>query len=287
MEKNFREEGTILFQPTLATNTIEVFKKALDALREYRQKGGTGVYGLHLEGPWLNPVKRGAHIESWIHPPTIEEVRDLLDYGKGLISMITIAPEVCSKEITKLILDRGIILSAGHSNATYDEAIDGFNKGISSVTHLYNAMSPLHHRQPGLVGATFEHLNVKASIIPDGYHVDYAAISIAKKIMANRLFAITDAVAETNIGPYQHQLASDKYECNGVLSGSALTMHKAFKNLVNHAGIDVGEAIRMCSLYPAQVLGCDEQYGKIVPQVAGQFLVLNKQLDLVEIITTL
>jgi N-acetylglucosamine-6-phosphate deacetylase len=286
MYEEFIAQGTCLFVPTLATNTIDVFKKAIDAVRKYWNKGGKGVHGLHLEGPWINEIKRGAHVKEWIHSPTIEEVKDILDYGKGVIKTITIAPEVCGDEVIDLILSYNIIISAGHSNATYNEATHGFEKGISTVTHLYNAMSPLQHREPGLVGATFSHSKITSSIIPDGHHVDYAAISIAKKIMGERLFAITDAVTETNSGPYQHQLSGDKYECNGVLSGSALSMHRAFKNLVEHVGIEVEEALRMCSLYPAKVLGCDDQYGKIVPQAAGQFLVLDKQLEIVEVITS-
>jgi N-acetylglucosamine-6-phosphate deacetylase len=286
MYQQFSSEGTCLFLPTLATNTIATFKRSIDAVKEYWTESGKGVYGLHLEGPWINAIKRGAHVKEWIHSPTITEVTDLLEYGKGVIKMITIAPEVCSDEVIELILSQNIILSAGHSNASYDEAMNGFEKGISTVTHLYNAMSALQHRSPGLVGATLNHSTVKSSIIPDGYHVDYSAIAIAKKIMGPRLFAITDAVTETNTGPYQHQFTGDKFECNGVLSGSALTMHMAFKNLVNYAGIEVGEALRMCSLYPAQVLGCDQHYGKIAPQTAGQFLILNQQLELVEIITT-
>ena len=177
-----------------------------------------------------------------------------------------------------------MILSAGHSNANYQQATNSFERGISTVTHLYNAMSPLHHREPGLVGATLAHSNVRASIIPDGYHVDYAAVAIAKKIMGERLFAITDAVTETSLGPYRHQLAGDRYECNGVLSGSALTMHKAFKNLVEHVQLSVEEALRMCSLYPAQLLRCDHEFGKIAPQATGQFLVLDKALEIVEVI---
>lgn len=286
MYEEFIAQGTCLFLPTLATNTIEVFKKGTDAVRDYWNKGGKGVYGLHLEGPWLNEIKRGAHVKEWIHSPSIEEAKDLLQYGKEVIKMITLAPEVCSDEIIDLILSHNIIISAGHSNATYYEAMRGFDKGISTTTHLYNAMSPLQHRQPGLVGAAFNHSTAMASIIPDGYHVDFAAITIAKRVMGNRLFVITDAVSETNEGPYQHQLARDKYECDGVLSGSALSMHKAFKNLVKHAGIEVEEALRMCSLYPAEMLGCDGVYGKIVPQAAGQFLVLDKQLEIVEVITS-
>jgi N-acetylglucosamine-6-phosphate deacetylase len=286
MYEEFIAQGTCLFVPTLATNTIDVFKKAIDAVRKYWSNDGKGVYGLHLEGPWINEIKRGAHVKEWIHLPTVEETKDLLDYGKDVIKTITIAPEVCSDEVIDLILSYNIIISAGHSNATYNEAMHGFEKGISTVTHLYNAMSPLQHRQPGLVGATMNHPSVTSSIIPDGHHVDYAAIAIAKKITGERLYAITDAVTETNEGPYQHQLAGDKYQCNGVLSGSALSMHKAFKNLVEYAGIDVEEVLRMCSLYPAQVLKCDDQYGRIVPQAAGQFLVLDKQLEIVEVITS-
>jgi len=211
MYEDFIKHGTVLFIPTLATNTIEVFKKSIDAVRNYWNAGGKGVYGLHLEGPWLNEIKRGAHVREWIHSPTISEVKDLLTYGKGVIKIITIAPEACSDEVVDLVLSQDIILSAGHSNATYQQSIKGFEKGISTVTHLYNAMSPLHHREPGLTGATLHHSKVMASIIPDGHHVDYAAVSIAKKIMGKRLFAITDAVTETNVGPYQHQLAGDKY----------------------------------------------------------------------------
>jgi len=286
MYQQFSAEGTCLYLPTLATNTIDVFKKGIDAVRKYWAGDGKGVYGLHLEGPWINEIKRGAHVKEWIHSPSLAEVKELLEYGKGIIKMITIAPEVCGDEVIDLILSHNIILSAGHSNATYDEALRGFDKGISTVTHLYNAMSALQHRGPGLVGATMNHPKVTASIIPDGYHVDFAAISIAKKIMKERMFAITDAVTEANSGPYQHQLVGDKYECNGTLSGSALSMHTAFKNLVMRVGIEVEEALKMCSLYPAQVLQCDDRYGKIAPQVAGQFLILNRQLAIVDVITS-
>ncbi|MFL5809264.1 MAG: N-acetylglucosamine-6-phosphate deacetylase [Flavisolibacter sp.] len=285
MNKIFRSQGTVLFVPTIATNTIELFKKCIDAVRDYWKQGEKGVHGLHLEGPWIHPSKRGAHVEEWIHPPTIKEAKEILDYGEGVITMITVAPEVCSDDVIQLIRSRGIVISAGHSNANYFEAMNSFDKGVSAVTHLYNAMSPLHHREPGLVGAAFQHAEVMSSVIPDGHHVDFAAISIAKKLMKERLFAITDAVTETTAGPYQHYLAGDKYECNGILSGSAISMHQAFLNLVNKVGVGVAEALRMCSLYPAKALRYDEDYGKIAPGRRGQFLVLDKQLGIVDLIT--
>ena len=285
MYEVFSKEGTCLFQPTLATNTIAVFKEAIDAVKAYWKGGGKGVYGLHLEGPWINPDKRGAHIRELIHRPTADEVATLIEYGKGVIKTITMAPEVCSNEVIDLILKHDIILSAGHSNATYAQAINGFEKGFTTVTHLYNAMSPLHHREPGLVGASLRHERVMASIIPDGHHVDFNAIAIAKKVMGSRLFAITDAVTETAIGPYQHYLSGDKYEADGTLSGSAIGMKDAFYNLVNKVGIEVEEALRMCSLYPARAMKMEHLYGKIAPGFVAHLVVLNKQLDVVEVIS--
>jgi N-acetylglucosamine-6-phosphate deacetylase len=285
MRKVFSEEGTCFFQPTIATNTKEVFIAAIDAVKKYWQDGGKGVHGLHLEGPWINPEKRGAHIARLIHPPTIDEVKSILDIGKDVVKTITIAPEVCSREVIDLILSFDIVLSAGHSNASFNQATTSFNNGISTVTHLYNAMSPLHHREPGMVGASILHQEVMASIIPDGYHVAYETIRIAKRLMGDRLFAITDAVTETTEGPYQHRLVEDRYECNGTLSGSALSMQGSFRNLVTQVGIETEEALRMCSLYPARAMRMEHLYGKIAPGFAAQFLVMDKQLKLVEVVT--
>ena len=275
--------GAAFFQPTVSTNSYEVFYKCIDAVKDYWNKGGDGVLGLHIEGPWINPVKKGAHVESFIHSPTIRQVKELLDYGKGIITMITLAPEVCGKEIIDLVHSYNIFISAGHSNATYKQGMTGFENGIDTVTHLYNAMSPLQHREPGLVGATFDS-SITASIIPDGFHVDYAAIRIAKQVMKERLFIITDAVTETTEGYYPHKLVGDKYEAGGILSGSALTMAKAVKNLVNYCNIELGEALRMCSLYPARVVKKENQLGKIEKGHKACLVVMNEQLEVKEII---
>ena len=279
-----QEGGAAFFLPTVATNTIDVFRKCIDAVRYYWQKGGDGVLGLHLEGPWINPKKKGAHIESLIHPPQLREVDDLLRYGTGVIKMITLAPEVCSLEVIKLIHSYGIVMSAGHSNATYHEAMKGFNNGINAVTHLFNAMSPLQHREPGLVGAAMDHSEVMASIIPDGHHVDFVAIRIAKTVMAHRLFAITDAVTETSEGHYQHELAGDKYEAGGILSGSALNMVQAFRNLVDKAGIEMEEALNMCSLYPSQVIRKDNELGRIRKGYLAKLVVLDDKMEVRQVI---
>ncbi|MDF2381112.1 N-acetylglucosamine-6-phosphate deacetylase [Nostoc ellipsosporum NOK] len=281
-----RRGGTALCLPTIATNTQEVCLQAIDAVNTYQANGGHGIYGVHLEGPWLHPARRGAHIESLIHPPTIDEVKKLLDHGDGVIKMITLAPEVCPDAIIQLLLDAGIILSAGHSNATYQEATAAFGKGITAVTHLFNAMSPLHHREPGLAGAAMDDKRVMASIIPDGYHVDFAAVRIAKAAMGERLFAITDAVTETPTGPYRHTPAGDKYEAAGILSGSALTMERCLHHLVKDVQLDTAEALRMCSLYPARMLRLDSRLGKIEPGYRACFTLLDKNLHVTGVIGT-
>lgn len=273
--------GTRFFLPTIATNTVEVLYKGIDAVNEYRKAGGTGVLGLHLEGPWINKSKRGAHIEELIHAPGIREVTDLLEYGKGAIKIITLAPEVCSREVLTLIQSYGIIISAGHSDATFTEASHAFDNGIHAVTHLFNAMRPFHHREAGLPGAVIQHPVVMASIIADGYHVDFEVIKIAKKLINRRLFLITDAVTETTRGNYLHRLEGNRYTSNGILSGSAVTMLQSVKNCVTKAGIELNEALRMASLYPAKVVGIDHHHGMIQKGYGADFIMLDKELDVV------
>ena len=246
--------GAAYFQPTIASQSNEIIMAAIKAVKDYKSSGGKGCMGLHIEGPWINPIKKGAHNEAVIHSPTMEEVKAIIDYGADDIGMITVAPEVCSKEIIDFIQSKGIVVSAGHTNADYTTAMSFFDNGIQVATHLYNAMSPLQHRAPGVVGALFNHPRAMCSLVADGYHVDFSAIQIAKKLMGDRLFCITDAVTTTNTGFYQHYLVGDKYESAGTLSGSALTQLKSVNNLVEQVGIDVGEAVKMCSLYPAKVM---------------------------------
>jgi N-acetylglucosamine-6-phosphate deacetylase len=279
-----RSGGAVYCIPTVATHPYETFYKCIDAIKDYWNNGGTGVLGLHIEGPWISVAKRGAHVESCIHTPTMEQVTQLLEYGKGIIKIITLAPEVCSREIIDTILSYNIIISAGHSNATYEQATHAFNNGITTATHLYNAMSPLQHRSPGVVGAILDHPSVMSSIIPDGHHVDFAAVRIAKQVMKERLFVITDAVTETTTGYYPHHAAGNKYESKEILSGSALTMAMAVKNLVQHCNIELPEALRMCSLYPARAMKMDNEYGVIQPGAVASMVVMNDRFEITGLI---
>jgi len=278
--------GAAQFYITIATNSLDVFYKGIDAVRQYWRQGGKGMPGLHLEGPYLNPLKKGAHIEKYIKKPTLAEVTKLLDYGKDVIKIMTLAPEQCDEAIVQLLQDNGVVVSAGHSNATYKEGIAAFDKGINAATHLFNAMSPLQHREPGLVGAILDHPKVMSSIVPDGIHVDFAALRISKKIMQERLFIITDAVTATNGGEYPHVFAGNRFTLpDGTLSGSALTTIKGVKNLITRAGIPLEEALRMASLYPAQVMGKDKEWGRVEKGYAASFVVLDEGAGEAEVIT--
>ncbi|MGN6351968.1 MAG: N-acetylglucosamine-6-phosphate deacetylase, partial [Parafilimonas sp.] len=229
-------------------------------------------------------AKRGAHNPGWIFSPSIQQARELLEYGKDVIKIITLAPEVVSKEVIELVQSYNVVVSAGHSNATYEQATQSFNT-ITTATHLYNAMSAFQHREPGMVGAIFNHASVNCSIVPDGYHVSFPAIRIAKKLIGERLFAITDAVTETYEGYYTHALDGDKYAANGILSGSALTMNKCVKNFVEHCNIYTEEALRMCSLYPARVLNMENELGIIATGRKANMIVLDNDFNVLEVIS--
>jgi N-acetylglucosamine-6-phosphate deacetylase len=177
-------------------------------------------------------------------------------------------------------MQQGIVLSAGHSNASYEQAINGFYQGIPAATHLFNAMSPLQGREPGMVGAIYDHTDVMSSIVCDGIHVDFASVRISKKIMGDRLFFITDAVAEVAHGEYAHVFKGDRYTLpDGTLSGSALTMLQAVRNGVEKVGIPLPEALRMASLYPAGLLGLQKKMGSIEPGAKADLILLDEQLN--------
>ena len=277
--------GCTQFMITLATNSIEKFIHGMEVARQYWNNGGKGLLGVHLEGPYINPVKKGAHIERFIKRPSLDELEHLLHKGKDIFRMMTLAPERCDRACIDLLLRHGIILSAGHSNATYEEAMNGFYQGIPAATHLFNAMSPLQGRQPGMVGAVYDHNDVRGSIVCDGVHVDFASVRISKKIMQDRLFFITDAVTEVQYGEYAHIFKEDRYTLpDGTLSGSALTMMKAVRNGVEKAGIPLPEALRMASLYPAMVMGEQDRRGCLQPGAYADMVLLNDRLELLQVI---
>jgi N-acetylglucosamine-6-phosphate deacetylase len=276
--------GCAHFLLTMATNSKEIFSKGIQIAKQYLNAGGRGLLGLHLEGPWINAVKRGAHAAEYIHQPTLKEVKELVQEGESVIKMITLAPEETDEAVIDYLHENKIIVSAGHSNATYKQAMQSFTK-IKTATHLFNAMSPLQSREPGMVGAIYDHPSINCSIVADGIHTDYAALRISKKILEERLFLITDAVTETSEGPYTHVFNKDRYSLpDGTLSGSALTMMQAVKNCVQYGNIDLQEALRMASFYPAKIAGIENKYGQIKENYAASFVVFDNAMKVIEVI---
>lgn len=283
MEHTLLAEGCTGFFATIATNTDDIVERGIDAIVSYWDNRVGNLLGLHLEGPYLNPKRCGAHPPALIKKATLAQVKNWVERGKGLIKMITLAPELQDADVLAYLHRQGVVLSSGHSNATYIEGKAFLNKPVQAVTHLYNAMPPMHHREPGYIPAIFEE-RPYTSIVADGIHVDYTMIRLAKRELGDKLFLITDAVAENDKGTYQHQFKTDRYVMpDGTLSGSCLTMLKAVQNCVEHAGIELAEAVNMASLYPAQLIK-SARTGKVTPGFNADLIVFNDSFELVNLI---
>ena len=276
MEKDLLSQGTTGFFATAATNSDEVVLKAIDAAKAYRKRAKGNFLGLHLEGPYLNVKRKGAHPEKYIKKGTLVEIKSWVERAEGELKMMTIAPELQDQELIDFLHSNNIIISAGHSDATYEEALSFLNNPVQAATHLYNAMPPIHHRAAGLVPAIFK-LKPYTSIVADGVHVSFPMIELAKRELAEQLFLITDAVTGTSEGVYQHVFKDDRYTMpDGTLSGSCLTMLKAVENCVLKVGISLEEALRMASTYPARLIG-DNDRGLIKAGRRADIIVFDKQ----------
>lgn len=276
IEDNLLKQGCTSFYLTLATNSIELFKEAIAVFKSSPRK--TAV-GLHLEGPFLNEKKRGAHPADLVIPIAVPILEDLFAEADDVVKIMTVAPELVNTESLEYLKAKNVLISAGHSNATFEQATAAFDAGIPAVTHLWNAMSPLHHRDIGVPGAVFNHNSVCASIIVDGIHVDYEAVKLSKKAMGERLFLITDAVASCNSSIYRHILNNDHYILpDGTLSGSALSLLKAIENCVKKVNIDLAEAIRMATLYPARLMKL-EDVGQIMKGFRANILAFDSNFE--------
>ncbi|RYG07702.1 MAG: N-acetylglucosamine-6-phosphate deacetylase [Chitinophagaceae bacterium] len=278
IEDQLLREGTTGFLICLATNTPEVFNQCISVIKEHRSEA-KNCLGLHLEGPFINPEKRGAHVKEYIRKASLDEIKSLLDFGDGTIKMMTLAPELQDEQVIQYLLDHHVIVSLGHSSATFDQATKAYNQGIQTTTHLFNAMSALQHRAPGIPTAVFNHPTAMSSIIADGLHVDFEVLKVASKVMKERLFLITDAVTECNSGPYQHHAVDGKFVMpDGTLSGSAMTMLQSIKNCIDHCGISLTDAINMATYYPAKLINKANEIGQLHVNAEANFVFLDEKL---------
>lgn len=277
------KSGCTSFLPTLITSSDEDMKAAIRAARDYHSQYQHHSLGLHLEGPYLNVMKKGIHSVDHIRRSDDAMIRTLCD-NADIITKVTLAPERNDHSHIRQLADAGIIVSAGHTNATYVEARQGFEAGITFATHLFNAMSPIAGREPGMVGAIYDTPEVYTGIIADGFHVDYANIRIAHRLKGDKLILVTDATAPAGadidhfifVGKKVYYRDGKCVDENGTLGGSALTMIEAVQNSVEHAGIALDEAVRMATLYPARAIGVDKTLGAIKKGMVANLAVFDR-----------
>ena len=280
------KSGCTSFLPTLITSSDEDMRAAITAAREYHNKYQNQSLGLHLEGPYLNVAKKGIHSVDFIRPSD-DGMIDLICANADIIAKVTLAPEQNDPEHIARLKAAGIVVSIGHTNATYAEARQGFDAGITFATHLFNAMTPMVGREPGVVGAIYDTPEVYAGIIADGFHVDYANIRIAHKIKGEKLVLVTDATAPAGanidhfifVGKKVYYRDGKCVDENGTLGGSALTMIEAVQNTVEHAGIALEEALRMATLYPATAIGVEEHLGRVRKGMVANLTIFDRDFN--------
>ncbi|WP_445398085.1 N-acetylglucosamine-6-phosphate deacetylase [Zobellella sp. An-6] len=279
------KSGTTSFLPTLITSPDQDMRQAVAVTREYMARHRHQVLGLHLEGPYTNVKRRGIHPERQIRALT-EPMLAFLCQHADVIAKLTLAPECNSADHIRRLREAGILVSMGHTAASYEQAMAGFEAGVGFATHLYNAMTPTASgREPGAVGAVYDHPGVCAGIIVDGFHVHYANVRLAHKVLGERLCLVTDATAAAGAGPDFSQFdfcGATVYvrdgQCldeRGTLGGSALTMMEGVRNLVEQVGLPLEEALRMASLYPARALGLERELGSVVTGKVANLVVFD------------
>jgi N-acetylglucosamine-6-phosphate deacetylase len=284
--------GTGWTLPTLITSPLANILRGITALRDFQSKfPGSGVLGMHLEGPYISPEKRGGHPREYVQKPTDNVLKELIDQGQDIIKLMTIAPEVFTPDQIGMLIESGITISIGHSNATYLQAKAAFGMGIRLVTHLYNAMSLFVPKAPGLVGAIFDDPDVYAPIILDGLHCDFAAARIAWKLKKDKFFLISDAMFTGRVMKKFRWRGIDIILENGTyrnsegnLNGSAISLGDAVRNAVKEVGIPLQEAVEMATIRPAKAIAMDHLVGKVAVGYPARFTIFDQDLQNFEIV---
>ena len=287
--RTHRQFGTTGFLPTLISDDSAKIAAAIDAARTAIAAGVPGVLGVHIEGPFLNPAKKGIHDPTKLRPISNTDI-ELLSRPTGGKTVVTLAPEAVPADAIRQLAAAGVVVSAGHTQATADQVFEALRNGLRGFTHLFNAMSPLGSREPGVVGAALYDQNSWCGIIADGHHVDPRVLKIAFRATALRRFMlVTDAMPSVG-GSKSFMLNSEKISAaggkcvnaHGTLAGSDLDMATAVRNAVTMLGLDLADAAMMASANPATFLGVDHELGRIAPGMRASLVLLNDQLQVVE-----
>ncbi len=284
-----RRFGTTGFLPTLISDDVDVMGKAIAATRQAISEKVPGVLGIHLEGPYIAPARKGTHDQAKFRVPDANEIALATSLDTG-VTVITLAPEQVPLDDIRALVARGAIVVAGHTAATYEAARAGIDAGIRGFTHLYNAMSPLTGREPGAVGAALEDAGSWCGIIVDGVHVHPASLRVALAAKpSGKVFLVTDAMPPVGADDPSYVLYGETITVHdgvvrnaaGALAGSALDMATAVRNTVSLLGVPLEEAARMASTYPAEFLGLGHQFGRIAPGFHADLVALDDDLQVI------
>jgi N-acetylglucosamine-6-phosphate deacetylase len=282
-----RRFGTTGFMPTLISDDLQTIGRAIDAVQGALDGGMPGVLGIHIEGPFLNSARRGVH-----------DSRHLRLLDAGLVSLLsrlragktvlTLAPEMTTPEIVAKLTAAGVLVSAGHSDASYGETAAAISHGLRGFTHLFNAMARLEPRDPGIVGAALYDENTWCGIIVDGHHVDPIMLKLALRCKRHdRFMLVTDGMPVVGSEQSSFVLQGRTIRVvdgicrdeNGTLAGTALDMAAAVRNAVSLLGLDIAEAARMASEYPAEFLGLGHELGRIAPGYRANLVQMDDEFE--------
>jgi len=279
--------GTTAMLPTLITDEISVMKKAADAIAQAIKNNIMGIIGIHFEGPHLSVAKKGAHSEEYIRAITDKEWEILSRKDIGQI-LVTLAPENVSPEDVNRMVKMGIKVCLGHTNADFTTAQKAIDAGADGFTHLFNAMSPLQGREPGVVGAALLNDNASCGLIVDGHHVDYSSCKLAIKTKPQgKIFLVTDAMPPLGTNDKEFMLFDRRVLLDqgkltsptGGLAGSVLDMATAIKNTHQKLNIELGEAINMATIYPASYINQQSIRGRLIEGCQADFVVLDESFS--------
>jgi N-acetylglucosamine-6-phosphate deacetylase len=284
--------GVTAWLPTIVSTPDGIVDRAIAALAGGPPDGWRGAIpvGLHLEGPFLSPANRGAHPESLLRPPTIDAISGWSRVAG--VAIVTIAPDLPGAlDVIAELVTRGVMVSLGHSPANAAQATVAVDAGARWVTHLFNAMAPLHHREPGLAGVALADGRVHVGLIPDGVHVHPQVVAIAQRALGERLTIVTDAVGALGMPPGRQPLGRGEVIvgedgvrlADGTLAGSNLAMDQGVRNLVAFTGCEAEVAVHAAATAPARVLA-DQTRGQLIPGARADLVILTDDLHLVSTI---
>jgi N-acetylglucosamine-6-phosphate deacetylase len=280
--------GTTSLVATTVSDTHEVLLSAVQGIAEVAEEAGSGVLGTNLEGPFISRVRAGAQYPSALRSPSEREFSQLLERARGTLRLITVAPELPGAlQVLRAAASAGVVAAIGHTDADYPTSIAAFDAGARHVTHLFNAMPPLHHRRPGPAGAALADPRVSVEVVSDGAHVHPAVIALVASLVAERLVLVTDAIGPAgappgryHLGPIEVLVSEERSvlaDGSGTVAGSVLTMDKAVGFAVNKAGVPLLTALQAASLNPASVLG-EKSKGRLAPGADADLVVLDANL---------